>query len=290
MLFFSDDAVISFTIDGVKTVYNVDFSSNDATKFWALRDLLLELQNCPPDISRAIRLQSRLPLRYVSLYQKTNRDEVVLAASRYGFLMSGSGDTTNTNNMTQVCCAFLHRDSNYRNELDVVLAYEQIGHKVTLERCELIEDMQFLKMSLVRHHDGWTCALNPGVILRASGCCKGDLPGRGSLSIRAAEFQTALIRGLTSYVNNETLMSLSPNVGSASIDLSEYYGGVHVITADTRPPRVEDHDLFRRYRLTSLQIEELKYACTNTAVGINAWSPAAGIILQKDYGIAVPLA
>jgi len=282
LIFFSDDNVLSINGD----IYNGDFATNDGTKFWEFQDLALRAQQCPDKIHSIILGQTRLPIRLISCDDR----HTVLFRSLAGYLPSGRGDTTNMNNMAQMAGFIALVDSVAQSSHDIVKVYETVGHKISLESCARLCDMQFLKMSLVTDTDGLPQAVvNPGVVLRASGTCRGDLPGRGSLPDRARNFQHTLMTGLLSGIDN-TLLGLLDPPGTLipDLDLTEYSGFFHR-PLPTRKVSVSDECLFERYNLTSFELDEMRSLFTDLNVGRNAWCSAFSKIYEKDYKLTCPV-
>ena len=150
--------------------------------------------------------------------------------------------------------------------------------------------MQFLKHSPVFDVDGKIRAvLNIGVLLRASGVSKGDLPGRGDLRLRAQAFQGALLQGMyprmhTPMIDNMKGACLPPTAAATAAvqkmlehktaheDADEHY------TIDT-------HQLLKRYRLTPLQEHTLTDVFGKMTYGQHLCDSAVDAVLNLDYGL-----
>jgi hypothetical protein len=109
---------------------------------------------------------------------------------------SGVTKTTYLNNLANILIGHsisLLSDDEFCDPKRVALAAEEAGYIVTILPIPFFQRTQFLKNSPVFDSDGKIRAiLNFGVFLRASGTCRGDLPGSGDLAVRAARFQNSL--------------------------------------------------------------------------------------------------
>lgn len=114
-------------------------------------------------------------------------------------LYSGSTLTTFINNLASalICESIALSDINCIS--DIEQAALRVGYKVSIDACNRPCDLQFLKHSPA----GVTMfpLLNVGVLLRASGFCRGDLPGRGDLEKRASRQQAMLLNGMYPHVS-----------------------------------------------------------------------------------------
>ena len=203
-VYFSDDSCLALRIGGRVRRFNLDISSCDASHtahlFYLLRTLV------PPDHKDDIDVlieQCSLPIEVRSvenpgLKVRLKNDEPVL--------FSGSTLTTIINNLANISigmaiseCEFREEDTDDQIEEKLVTAASRAGYILT--GCRPLDNfaqLQFLKNSPIIVDGKVVPFLNVGVMLRASGTCRGDLPGRGKDTIekRAHCFQNALLQGL----------------------------------------------------------------------------------------------
>jgi len=290
LLYFSDDGLLSInTVDGEKMVFNVDFATNDLTKSLELILNALDCAQCPEDIRRAVIAQI---FASIEIWDSEHRCKISLKAL-LAYLQSGIGITGNINNHAQ-CAAgkeLSMSHSSIRCAHDVVLMYERIGHKVSMERCLIIEDCQFLKMSPVVSEGRYVMVLNPGVIFRASGQNRGDYLGSRDegVTVRVQRAQRGLMDGLLAGISNVGLSYLRPRGEDAGGGWESYVPDSIRRISFTKKYPVKSEDLYRRYRLTGADIEELEEGMRGLGVGRTLYSPAAAKVLKKDYGLSVPL-
>jgi hypothetical protein len=299
-VYHSDDSVLSLPGVGI---FNLDISSCDASHTEALFDLLLQLAP-EPFIEDLMVLcdQNRLPIRIVS---RDGRRKCVLTPDG-ARLYSGSTITTLINNLASLLIFISIIESDCRNAEDVIDAAARAGYLVTLDLCLIPEDIQFLKRSPVRDVYGvWRSVLNLGVLLRASGRCKGDLAGRGDLRSRAQAFQYGLLR--CSYPTDVVPLLESMKVASGfrvpatvvgqselsrlrNSRLLSLQAEREVTDKNVTPREVlhfTDEDFLRRYRLDVGQIATLQVFASCATYGEMVSCTAAHRILSKDYGLGM---
>lgn len=291
MLVFSDDAIIVVLIDGVYRKFNADISSNDSTKTEYFFKNFMDCTECPDEVRVAIIKQILAPIRIIS----TNRKYCILIRAKEMYLQSGIGITTPVNTHAWMCMFVAIVDFWYQGritcEMDLLKACEEVGHKITLEECYEVEDLQFLKMSLCLTSKGeYFAVLNLGVILRASGVCRDNLPGKGDMATRARNFQFSLMNGLLTGINFQPLRYLQPQGELVDVDFDSVSGALrYTMSGEVVWNSYDSATFYNRYRLTPTEIEELEYHLKHTGLGETCYSPAASKILKKDYGLTVPL-
>lgn len=287
-LIFSDDAVVGVLMDGVWRVINCDLSSNDSCKFRELYDAFFLAYECPREIKAAITGQIESVCRMMSL----DNDICVLIKNSDLFLPSGLGITSQINTWTWFCIIVEWADKHAQIRIphDLIKLAENVGHKVTLDICEIPEDMQFLKHSpILSAAQVWTCVLNLGVVFRASGVCRGDLPGRGDCRERAKDFQHSLMHGLLRGIDYAPIRKLQPS--GRLIDLRDKVpskSGFDVAEEEV-VHQYTSENFYKRYRLTPTQICQLEEEISWFGYGSVLYSRAASAVLQKDYGLTTPL-
>ena len=205
-------------------------------------------------------------------------------------LFSGSNLTTTITNFCQrlMRCELSRIDFSRltREEaaIAVVRACRRAGYIITCEVADGLHDLQFLKHSPTRNNEPY---LNLGVMFRALGQCKGDLPGRSKegLKNRAYKFTSQLIRGFCHAGDSDFYRVLAEkwNLGEGSItpDVYQFHG---LSTAS----RVTEEDICDRYRLTTYEYAELLQYCLLGDYGSVIRCTALDKIYHKDYGYAPP--
>ena len=309
MVYFSDDSCFSFRHRGRVRYYNLDISKCDASHgphvFEALRNIVPE--HLEADIDTLID-QCRLPIRIVSKSDRRNR---VVGHFSDPTLFSGSTLTTVINNLANTVIGFclsraVHdlEDRDYDDdELNrfFTRAIEKCGYIVTgfegEELCRKAEDLQFLKYSPAMDTDGnWKPLLNLGVFLRASGSCKGDLPGRATtpIEVRAKHFQSSLINGMYPRSDAPLIRTMTESAGgetSTKSDAAVARALVYKVDTADQDAQLATHHftdeaILARYSdLTPLDLAELREF---SLAGVYEHCSAAFVtkILSKDYGLA----
>jgi len=195
-VYFSDDACFAVhTPEGIKR-YNLDISSCDASHSPALFELLVRLfpSEQRHDVQRLVD-QCQAPLKIIAT--QNPKMQVVIKPTR-PMLYSGSTITTAINNLANILIAHALSKLTEFSAMSIERAAASVGYIVTgTEPLENYHDLQFLKHSPVFDADELIRPmLNLGVLLRSSGVCHGDLPGRGPLRPRAEAFQRGLLQGM----------------------------------------------------------------------------------------------
>lgn len=263
---------------------NLDISSCDASITPTMLDSILKLMGCPKDVDIALREMMLAPLKlYCSRINKREHRERVTITPTMMYLPSGVPITSNAGTLAVFYIFHALMDIRPRTSQDIVAAANRVGFDVTFEEVKQPGDYQFLKRSLARDIAGeYRAVLNLGVILRASGRVRGDLPGRGCLVRRAAEFQRALMEGLLSGINCPELRLLQPTANDIQISKEYKRDGNRHYAEYTLDSLVE------RYSLTSSDIEEFRMCLGCTKFGQTAYSRAAEKVFLKDYGLKLP--
>lgn len=263
---------------------NLDISSCDASITPTMLDSILKLMGCPKDVDVALREMMLTPLKlYCSRLNKREHRERVTITPTMMYLPSGVPITSNAGTLAVFYIFHSLIDTPIQYSTDIVAAARNVGFDVTFEEVNKPSDFQFLKRSLARSIDGeYRAVLNMGVILRASGRVRGDLPGRGCLVRRAAEFQRALMEGLLSGIDCPELRLLQPTANDISISNEYKRNGDRSYAEYTLDSLVE------RYSLSSHDIEEFRACLGGTKFGQTAYSKAAEKVFLMDYGLKLP--
>jgi len=98
-------------------------------------------------------------------------------------LFSGSVLTTLTNNLANYLIFTSIVSSGATTEAEIIQAARNVGYVVTLQKCNTYHELQFLKHSPVSVGGVIKPLINIGVILRALGQCKGDVPGSSKIPL-----------------------------------------------------------------------------------------------------------
>lgn len=283
-VYHSDDACMStLTPEGVKT-YNMDISSCDTSHGPEVFKALCKLvpKGCQRQMGRLVN-QCRRPMRVQSYSNKKN---VVVMVPTGPVLYSGATITTAINNLANVAIAIAIIDN---PQLHPVEAARLAGYNITLTECKRPQEIQFLKCSPIMTTTGvWWPVLNPGVLLRASGACRQDLPGRGPWRTRAKLFQAALLHGYMTHMSNPWLDAQRANASTSVRITKDIWREVaetfeHKVYNSKRFS-VTDEELFARYDLNAEDEEDLK-EFAEAQVGESVGNGGLHRILMKDYGI-----
>lgn len=290
-VYFSDDSCLSVrTTTGVQ-MYNLDISSCDGSHGPAVFQAFAQL--FPERTHSTVALLIEQCFTPVRIYSVDDPRQYVELQPKTPFLYSGSTITTAINNFA--CQLFMSSiaDVGDFSTAGIIAGGERAGYILTVQACESYHDLQFLKHSPVRDVSGCLRPLlNVGVLLRLSGCCRGDLAnfgGKGkSLKDRAAIFQASLL--VSAYPRAHfTLIDMMKkrfSLGSRTLDLSsifEYKIGNH----DDYPAFVvSDFEVYRRYRLTEIQVIEINMLLGNLGYGQLLSTSGLSAILFADYGLS----
>jgi len=263
---------------------NIDVNSCDQSQTPVHLEWTLELLQFPRDVARAMCLMKSAPITFYSTVDKGMRKDRVRATPLHMHMPSGSPDTTlvSTTGLLNFWYACVINDPQTPEQ--IVDCAADVGYDVDYVPVEKAEDYQFLKRSLTMDKNGeyWP-TLNLGVIFRASGCVRGDLPGRGCIARRACEFQRALMTGLLAGINCDELSYLKPAAADIVIDESYLHHG------SKSPSRDYDlHDILNRYDLTVCEEEEIRHMLLCNGFGKVVYSKAVEKVYKKDYGLELP--
>lgn len=289
--YFSDDACYSVRdVNGKVHCYNLDISKCDASHTEAI--WIAMRHTLPSDVQPDFDvLVDQLCLPFYVGDCNDHRRKVVLQGEG-PLLFSGSTLTTVTNNTANVSVAYALAEHAAVGALAVARAAEDVGYIVTVVDCSAdFHLLQFLKHSPVLDTTGQLRALlNPGVLLRASGTCKFDLPGRGPIEHRAAQFQYGILSGAYPRVGFELLdvMKAATGVGHVSDRIQTFvrqHLGDYLTSTTEDSFRVSNEEVFARYGLTTPQINQLIHGMGSTGFGMYYADEATAKILLEDYGL-----
>lgn len=290
--YFSDDSCMSIrTKDGRLLRCNLDISSCDASHTGALFDLMIRTTpDSARDDMRRLVAQCKTPIKIKDL---ANRKNMVILQPDEPRLYSGSTLTTYTNNTASILIASSVAQAEINSYEDIVLAARRVGYIVTIDACDDAHKLQFLKHSPVYDTTGTLRALlNPGVLFRLMGTCKGDLPGKSTepFENRANRFQAGLLQGAYPRVHSPLIDALKasvaahkPCVRTLQVIASELAQKVDA-TGDVFT--VTPAEMWARYDLTPMEIGEIECDLARCKFGDHYQSGATDKVLKKDYGLS----
>jgi hypothetical protein len=301
--YFSDDSCFSVRVNKVVYRFNLDISSCDASHtpslFQALRDTTPDVAS--NDMQRLID-QMKLPIKIRSV---SNPKNTVLLKSKDGepHLYSGSTLTTRINNLANqlISLSLSNTDFNHCHSYsDVVTVIKtaamDVGYIVSCQVASEYSHIQFLKHSPVYDVDGHLQPLlNLGVLLRSSGTCHRDLPGRGDLRERARLFQQLLLTGMYSNISFPLIDLMRKSVIGASPSIRDQKWIDHKLQPllqykvcdNIEPFTVTHEESMRRYShlATEHDFFELLQDYGNGTYGTVIANIAANAILTMDYSL-----
>lgn len=304
LLVHSDDAMLSFVNEsGRREVICCDLKQCDGSQLEPAIEAFFTLLRAD-DVVVRLKQQLRKDIRIVS----TQGERVVLSANGLWF-PSGHVMTTSANTCSYfaiACCALM--GEGIKNSSHFQAIGKKVGFMIEVVPCSIVQDMQFLKHSLVRTYENdWIATINPGVWMRASGRCFRELPGSKKHSYweRAAEYQALLTYGMIGnvmipeldgvYVDHTRRKQLQQR-GIVEKDLRTlrgYTDKFHFVTCEevNKRPLVKCsvEEYFARYRLTDAELVELCELISQLDVGYFVYSQAVSKILNMDYGLSCPV-
>jgi hypothetical protein len=285
---FSDDSCLAIRCGNEVKMYNMDISSCDASHYEQVFQDFIEI--FPPILRDEI---TQLVAQCESTCKIFSQDGVhyVKLKPNGPFLPSGSVLTTafNTFAVYRIIRSIIDEEATTAEEIKA--AASKVGYILTVEHCETYHKLQFLKHSPARDvHGHLQPVLNLGVILRLSGTCVGDLPGRGPLQPRAAAFQKALLRGAVPYMSYDMIDIMKAQVATSDEleltkrELNLQYKVDFANEGDQILIPMDSYDIYRRYDLTQGDIMALH---AFAASGFEEFSSleAHTKILALDYDI-----
>jgi hypothetical protein len=289
---FSDDSCLCIR-DGDKLLrFNVDISSCDASHTPALFEALRDV--CPPQMKEDVERLIKQCEAEITIYDRNNRARRVVLKPNRPRLYSGSTITTLINNLANLLIALAISEAKIRSKADVILAASCAGYIVTCEDCSDWHKLQFLKHSPVLDtHGELRALLNPGVLLRLSGACKGDVPGSRKIPLRdrQTDMQGSLLRGAYPYTHCTLLDNMRAKAGTGSeacdkvIAKDMEYRVDYSQTTEKDSWRVSSTEMWNRYDLTPHEIVEVEEGFGQCGYGQHFYSEGTNKVLELDYGL-----
>lgn len=282
MVLFSDDSCLSINIMGQRRMFNMDISSCDASHTGALFQFLRRIT--PGPYQATMDALIRQCEQDFTVRSSFNRQNKVVFRSSEATLFSGSALTTLLNGCANMLIGDSIASSNIQSPADIIQAAERAGYIVTLAECLIPEELQFLKCSPVETPEGWIPLLNLGVLLRAVGRCRSDLPGQGCLITRAKAFNRGIIHGMYPQVQF-TLKRLLQEVNAGDESEASFRAGFESVSLQSSSSHsLPDELVYRRYAATTEQIIELHALVKRATVFSMIHCSLSAAILKIDYG------
>lgn len=295
-VYHSDDSCLSITIFGITFYFNVDISKCDASQGPAVFDALLRTT---PEVAREdmgkIVEQCKLP---IEIRSKADRKKKVKLLPNCPTVYSGVTITTFINGIASTSIGVTISEIVWEERVHTVeevrrkiqQAIYTAGYIVTLEHASDYSRIQFLKYSPVYDIEGTLRPLlNLGVLLRMSGTCKGDVPGRGPLIPRFQQFQASLLAGAYPHAVFPLLNEMRAACGAtptaaATIAIRKLLK--YKVHEEPSYPQyhVTEEEAFKRYRLNDLDTEELRTWGT-LPCGYHQSAHFVDAILGLDYNL-----
>lgn len=289
--YFSDDSCLAIRVRGKVHTFNLDIKKCDASHQQAIFDsFVLLFPEAVQDDARILVEQCTLPIEV----RDRASNKKVRMRPKHATLYSGSTVTTAINNLANQTIGFAIGMVDFEavDDENIVEAIQAAaltaGYLISCETCNQPEDIQFLKHSPVLADDGeWRPMLNLGVLLRASGVCKGDLPGKKTIPLktRAENFQRSLLHGAYPRISTPFIDTMKAQCGPGAISWLEDLQ--YKVVDDSTYPffSVSTENAFRRYRLTNVESLELMEAA-GFGYEYHHCLPGADAIFQADYGLS----
>lgn len=292
--YFSDDSCFATDCTDGRLIINLDIASCDASHgemiFEFLRLLVSELPFAA-EIMDGLIHQLTLPLHI----KNSDNSLAGILRSITPTLFSGSALTTITNNVANFLIALSiskHLGDKQRTKAEmreyVVNRAKAIGYIVTCDVCERNSDIQFLKHS--PDLSGRPC-LNAGVILRSFGVCRGDLPGRGDVEVRARKYCASLVKCYTASGKHEITDILAEKFPRTE-EIFDTFASKHLsYQLGNKPDRVNYHSYGHvqdRYRLDPDEYATFLSLIKEQRFNSVIYHACLSKILEKDYGLTCP--
>jgi hypothetical protein len=299
LAYFSDDSCLTIRDDdGQIHRYNVDISSCDSSHrstFALLRDLAPEYMK--NDINVLIE-QLSLPVKVLSEEKDENgRNYQMSGQFTCPRLFSGSVVTTCLNNIAELLFACALDDVEWSTDRvtiqnQITQAFESVGFMCTTQECKNVSELQFLKHSPVYDNRGvLQPMLNIGVLLRLSGTCTYDLPGRGDIVDRARVFQHSLLQGVYVNARFNLIDNMRKTCATEKTIKNKKIIEDMIIGKDyvkyNEPTFFNDCDVYARYGLRPHEYEELNYFFSIAQYGDVVSCDAIDTIMNLDYSLGV---
>lgn len=303
-IFFSDDMCCRLMNErGEFEWMNLDISSCDASNSGSVFDRVSWFFTGRVEhkelVDRAVK-QCLLP--YV-IRNPVDPSEYVRCKPNVPIEFSGTQLTTLLNNVASsaISCSIMYsrRLYNFTGSDWVSNAANAVGYNITIDRCEYVEDVQFLKHSFWLDEDGkMNSFTNLGTYVRCIGSCWMDLPysrKRGeNLRDAAIARNREVLTGFRNCGSNPVYRSMLGMPGARSVcekDYSVIRKSVHkefhmksYFNTNGLRKDVPDISVCRRYRMDESELACLSRVILKLDVGDCLVDQTVVRILGKDYG------
>lgn len=212
-VYHSDDCCIGIPCEDGRFCANLDISSCDTSHTNSIFALVLYLVSGTYWYDVMVQVVKQCGLDLAIRNPRNPREKVVLESNGY-VMYSGTVLTTLLNNIaTSMICLSIWwhcqkgvKVADCEGVIHKSAAF--VGYKVTVQRVNVLEEYQFLKVSPTMSGNEVTVFLNLGVVLRSLGSCDGDLPGRGSIEKRAYQRNCEIVSGYAHAGDNAIIQAL----------------------------------------------------------------------------------
>jgi hypothetical protein len=283
MVYHSDDSCVAVRATG--KVYNMDISTCDVSARSPVFDILSDGLGVGygRELMGVLIRQCQKKLTLVNPHDP--RDKTVLKPTS-PVEYSGSTLTTLLNNVDNLFIFTCIVDAHASSADEMVAAAYSCGFLVTLEECTHVSKIQFLKYSPCETDNGYAPFLNLGVILRAIGTCRGDLPGRRreGLVYRANAFMGNLVNGMANGASTSTLKALQRRFPMIS-DKHNTSETTRFYAVERSSVDCEDRFILERYGITQYELDELNSCLSSSGFGDQIHCDASAAMLKIDYGL-----
>jgi len=312
---YSDDGVTS----GLGQALNVDIKSCDAGQdVPAFLALYAGMRRFHREHSAGLIKQAMLPLLLQPGGRRIDGRESALTIQFDGpILGSGLVTTTPLNHMIMQMIAIAALYYVAHGEQSLAEAYHKgaaaMGHLVTTDEVEIMEDFQFLKRSCtivkervslcggrVEERKRYIPFINTACLLRNLGKVEDGMTHKhlGILATtyraltddqRADRFFGAVIAGWKNEANNDVLRALRSRFQPEAAGLEVEPDSLKFVFEEAYDYRSFDvsHGIRRRYRLDQVEVEELVQGILSVQLGQTRSIPALRKIYSKDYGVGL---
>lgn len=312
-VFFSDDMCCCLKTKGGKKWYNLDISSCDASNGLGVFERLLWMfdeHSAHSSLLEKAILQCKQ--RLVIHHPNKKVREVITAKCSLPIEFSGTQLTTLLNNIASLSIAisisYTIDRMMEKDEFGILDKFAKIvansalavGYEMTIDVCNNVEDVQFLKHSFYYKSDGSLGSfVNLGTLFRSMGTCWMDLPFNSKIG--------ESLEGAARFRNWSVLQGYSHSGLSAILDSLAVSPGYQKPAGEykvlsTRLTREKTYSLYqdsvskrvpapicsicRRYDLSEMETNQMLQLLRIADIGMLLSSPAFTKVVAKDYGYA----
>ena len=279
---FSDDGALAIRENGRIRHYNVDISKCDASHTVGAWDALLGAT--PADYREEVRKlidQLRTPMKIISTVNRAVRTTIQYDGIP---LYSGSVLTTLINTFVMHLIGFEFSREQVHDATSIKAAASNLGYMLTVQNCEDIPDIQFLKHSPVWTDQGWRFILNFAVFARIYGRWKGDFPGRGKIEHRAKAVNASYVQSMFPRFHTPLIDYIRKNCGKPNQKITDQITKANRFKYNPAKEQLAatDFSYFHRYNFTSADYATL-YRFFAEPTGNHLSGGPATKLFRKDY-------